>query len=155
MKRYYYKGITEITEKEAEEIKRAYGRLAGGTQVIIENDGKIAYGYEDNAENCINRLYYMSFANISNDDNNNDVVKTIRAYQSYLAQIFNASALKAHRLYYVDNMSIEEIKDKIKDISVEECVRYFVSVAQSFLNNRETNIAKFEAYRKENFDETV
>ena len=48
-------------------------------------------------------------------------------------------------------MSIDEIKEKITDIDAEDCVGYFVSVAQSFLSDRETNIAKFEEYRKENF----
>lgn len=155
MKRYLVNGISEITEEKAKEISNTRGSLAGGTQVIIEDDGKIAYSYAHNADNCINRLYYVSLANISKDDNNNDVVKTVRAYQSYFAQIVSSYyknnfglALKVHRLYYVDNMSIDEIKEKITDIDVAECVGYFVSVAQSFLSDRETNIAKFEEYRK-------
>lgn len=162
MKRYLMDGIREITEEKAKEIMSARGHLASGTQVIIEYDGKITYSYAHNADNCINRLYYVSLANISKDDNNNDVVKTIRAYQSYFAQIVSSYykakfglALKVHRLYYVNNMSIDEIKEKITEIDVAECVGYFVSVAQSFLNNRETNIKKFEAYRKENFDDAV
>lgn len=155
MKRYLMDGISEITEEKAKEIMSASGHLAGGTQVIIENDGKITYSYAHDADNCINRLYYISLANISKDDNNNDVVKTIRAYQSYFAQVVSnyyknnfGLALKVHRLYYVDNMSIDEIKEKITDINVEDCIGYFVSVAQSFLSDRETNIAKFEEYRK-------
>lgn len=162
-KRYLMDGIIEITEEKAKEIMSVRGHLASGTQVIIEEDGKITYSYAHDADNCINRLYYISLANISKDDNNNDVVKTIRAYQSYFAQTVGryykdkfGLALKVHRLYYVDNMSVDEIKEKIAaDIDVGDCIGYFVSVAQSFLSDRETNIAKYEQYRKENFDETV
>ena len=155
MKRYLMDGIVEITEEKAKEIMSVRGHLASGTQVIIEEDGKIAYSYAHDADNCINRLYYISLANISKDDNNNDVVKTIRAYQSYFAQVIGryykdkfGLALKVHRLYYVDNMSVDEIKEKITGIDVAGCIGYFVSVAQSFLSDRETNIAKFEDYRK-------
>lgn len=142
--KYYLRNI-EIDEEEYNRLKIVENLSFSRFQLLMTDESNtITLRAERNAVNCINQYYFLNVKLSSGDDVVIDALKTINKYlyeynkalKIEYAEHFN-QAIKAHRLYYFEQLAIEDVQKYVNCIDVAQFVAYSTKFAKDFLKNNQ------------------
>lgn len=142
--KYYLRNI-EIDEEEYNRLKSVENLSFSSHQLLMTDESNtITLRAERNAVNCINQYYFLNVKLHAGDDVVIDALKTINKYlleynkalKIEYAEHFN-QAIKAHRLYYFEQLAIEDVQKYVNCIDVAQFVQYSTKFASDFLKNNQ------------------
>lgn len=142
--RFFLRNI-EIDEDEYNRLKSVENLGFSRHQLLMTDESNtITLRAERNAVNCINQYYFLNVKLSAGDDVVIDALKMINKYlyeynkalKIEYGEYFN-NAIKAHRLYYFEELSIDDVQKYVNCIDVAQFVQYSTRFAQDFLKNNQ------------------
>lgn len=142
--KYYLRNI-EIDEEEYNRLKIVENLSFSRFQLLMTDESNtITLRAERNAVNCINQYYFLNVKLNAGDDVVIDALKTINKYlyeynkaiKLEYGEYFN-QAIRAHRLYYFEGLSVEDVQKYVNCIDVAQFVKFSTKFASDFLKNNQ------------------
>ena len=142
--KYYLRNI-EIDEEEYNRLKNVENLGFSRHQLLMTDESNtITLRAERNAVNCINQYYFLNVKLSAGDDVVIDALKMINKYlyednkalKIEYGEYFN-NAIRAHRLYYFEGLSIEDTQKYVSCIDVAQFVKFSTKFASDFLKNNQ------------------